>query len=43
MPAFGDACSDAEIASVANYIIARFGVKASELTAAQVAKLRGEE
>jgi mono/diheme cytochrome c family protein len=43
MPAFGDAYSDDEIASVANYITARFGVKASELTATQVAKLRGEE
>jgi len=43
MPAFGDAYSDAEIASVANYITARFGIKASELTATQVAKLRGEE
>jgi mono/diheme cytochrome c family protein len=43
MPAFGNAYSDAEIASVANYITARFGIKASELTAAQVAKLRSEE
>jgi mono/diheme cytochrome c family protein len=43
MPAFGDAYTDAEIASVANYVTARFGVKASELTATQVAKLRGEE
>jgi mono/diheme cytochrome c family protein len=43
MPAFGAAYSDAEIASVANYITARFGVKASELTAAQVEKLRREQ
>jgi mono/diheme cytochrome c family protein len=43
MPAFGNAYSDAEIASVANYVTARFGVKASEITATQVAKLRGEE
>jgi mono/diheme cytochrome c family protein len=43
MPAFGDTYSDAEIASVANYVTARFGVKPSELTATQVAKLRGEE
>src|SRR3984957_17224370 len=43
MPAFGSAYSDAEIAGVANYVTARFGVKASELTAAQVAKLREEE
>jgi mono/diheme cytochrome c family protein len=43
MPAFGSVYSDAEIASVANYVTSRFGVKASGLTAAQVAKLRGEE
>jgi mono/diheme cytochrome c family protein len=43
MPAFGDAYSDSEIASVANYITARFGAEASDLTATQVAKLRGEE
>ena len=43
MPAFGDSYSDAEIASVANYVTARFGVKASELTATQVAKLRRDE
>jgi mono/diheme cytochrome c family protein len=43
MPAFGDAYSDTEIASVANYVTARFGVKASELTATQVAKLRVEQ
>jgi mono/diheme cytochrome c family protein len=43
MPAFGAAYSDAEIASVANYITARFGVKASDLTATQVEKLRREE
>jgi mono/diheme cytochrome c family protein len=40
MPAFGAMYSDAEIASVANYVTARFGTKASELSAAQVAKLR---
>jgi len=43
MPAFGDSYSDAEIASVANYVTARFGVKASELTATQVATLRRDE
>jgi mono/diheme cytochrome c family protein len=43
MPAFGAAYSDAEIASVANYITARFGVKASDVTATQVEKLRREE
>jgi mono/diheme cytochrome c family protein len=40
MPPFGGTYSDAEIASVANYITARFGRKGSNLTAAQVAKLR---
>jgi mono/diheme cytochrome c family protein len=43
MPAFGDAYSDAEIASVANYVTARFGSKGSELSAAKVAKLRSED
>jgi mono/diheme cytochrome c family protein len=42
MPAFGSTYSDAEIASVANYVTARYGAKGSELTAAQVAKLRAE-
>jgi mono/diheme cytochrome c family protein len=40
MPAFGRAYSDAEIASVANYVTARFGAKGSDLTAAKVAELR---
>jgi mono/diheme cytochrome c family protein len=43
MPAFGEAYSDAEIASVANYVTARFGTKASELTAARIAKLRTQD
>ncbi len=43
MPAFGSTYSDAEIASVANYVTARFGAKGSELTAAEVAKLRNEQ
>ena len=40
MPAFGDAYSDEEIASVANYVTARFGAQSSALTAERVAKLR---
>ena len=40
MPAFGHAYSDDEIAAVANYVTARFGAKASSLTARDVAKLR---
>ncbi len=43
MPAFGSTYTDAEIASVANYVTARFGAKGSDLTAAEVAKLRSEE
>ncbi|HEV7633952.1 MAG TPA: cytochrome c [Bradyrhizobium sp.] len=40
MPAFGNAYSDAEISAVANYVTARFGSKASQLTAQDVADLR---
>jgi mono/diheme cytochrome c family protein len=40
MPAFGNAYSDAEIAAVANYVTARFGSKASQITAKDVAELR---
>jgi mono/diheme cytochrome c family protein len=40
MPAFGEAYSDAEIASLANYVTARFGDKASQLSAATIAKMR---
>jgi mono/diheme cytochrome c family protein len=43
MPAFGDAYSDAEIASLANYVTARFGIQGSDLTAANVAKLRTQD
>jgi mono/diheme cytochrome c family protein len=43
MPQFGDTYSDAEIASLANYVTARFGAKGSDLTAEQVAKLRSED
>jgi len=40
MPSFGHAHSDDEIAAVSNYVTARFGAKASSLTARDVAKLR---
>ena len=43
MPAFGSTYTDAEIASVANYVTARFGAKGSDLTAAKVAELRSED
>ncbi|CAN5476083.1 cytochrome c [soil metagenome] len=40
MPAFGAKLTDDEVALVANYVTARFGVAGSTLTAAAVAKLR---
>ncbi|SHN84553.1 c-type cytochrome [Bradyrhizobium erythrophlei] len=40
MPPFGNAYSDAEIAALANYVIGRFGTKASQVTAPDVAELR---
>jgi mono/diheme cytochrome c family protein len=43
MPAFGSTYSDAEIASVANYVTARFGAKGSDLSAGNVAKLRAAD
>jgi mono/diheme cytochrome c family protein len=42
MPGFGAAYSDEEIAAVANYVTTRFGSKASNLTAAEIAKMRRE-
>ncbi len=42
MPAFGDAYSNAEIASVANYVTGRFGSAPSRLTEKDVAGLRNE-
>lgn len=43
MPAFGAAYDDREIAAVANYVTARFGVTASTLTADDVRKLRAAD
>ncbi len=43
MPAFGTTYSNAEIASVANYVTARFGAAGSRLTAEQVAQMRAAE
>jgi mono/diheme cytochrome c family protein len=40
MPAFGDVLSDADVAAVANYVIARFGATPSAITAADVTSLR---
>jgi mono/diheme cytochrome c family protein len=42
MPSFGSAYTDAEIASVSNFVTARFGADASHVTPADVAKLRAE-
>lgn len=42
MPPFGSTYSDAEIASVANFVTARFGAKGSAITEKDVAKLRTE-
>ena len=40
MPAFGEGYSDDDIASVANYVTARFGAKGAHLTGKDVADLR---
>jgi mono/diheme cytochrome c family protein len=42
MPPFGSAYSDAELAAVANYVIARFGGKTGRVTREDVAKRRQE-
>jgi mono/diheme cytochrome c family protein len=43
MPAFGGAYSNAEIASLANYVTARFGAQPSAVTAEHIATLRAED
>ncbi len=40
MPAFGEGYSDDDIASVANYVTARFGAEGAHLTGKDVADLR---
>ncbi len=42
MPAFGGAYSDDEISAVVNYVTARFGGKGSQITASDIAALRGQ-
>jgi mono/diheme cytochrome c family protein len=42
MPAFGTAYSDEEIASLANYVTARFGAQPSAVTAQNIAALRAQ-
>jgi mono/diheme cytochrome c family protein len=43
MPAFGSAYSDTEIASLANYVTARFGAQPSAVTAENIAALRTQD
>ncbi len=43
MPSFGHAFSDTEVAAVANYVTARFGARASSITAREVSTLRQAE
>jgi mono/diheme cytochrome c family protein len=43
MPAFGTTYSDLEIAGLANFVTARFGATASQLTAARVATMRAAD
>jgi mono/diheme cytochrome c family protein len=40
MPAFGGAYSDAEVAALANYVVAHFGGKQGSVTPEEVAKRR---
>jgi mono/diheme cytochrome c family protein len=42
MPGFGDAYSDEEIASLANYVTARFGAQPSAVTPQNIATLRAQ-
>jgi mono/diheme cytochrome c family protein len=42
MPGFGSAYSDVEIASLANYVTARFGAQPSAVTAQNIATLRAQ-
>ena len=42
MPAFGSAYSDEEIASLANYVTARFGAQPSTVTSQNIATLRAQ-
>ena len=43
MPSFGSAYSDEEIASLANYVTARFGAHPSSVTADKIATLRAQQ
>lgn len=43
MPAFGDTYTNDEVASIANFVTARYGAQPSELTAERVARLRQQD
>jgi mono/diheme cytochrome c family protein len=43
MPSFDSVFSDADVAALANYVTARFGVKSAQLNASAVAKLRAAD
>jgi mono/diheme cytochrome c family protein len=43
MPAFGSTYSDSEVASVANYVTARFGAEGSALSAKDIEKMRAAQ
>jgi len=43
MPAFGSTYSDSEVASVANYVTARFGAEGSALSAKDIQKMRAAQ
>jgi cytochrome c553 len=43
MPAFDTVFSDADIAALANYVTARFGVESNRLNASDIAKLRSAD
>jgi mono/diheme cytochrome c family protein len=43
MPSFDGIFSDADIAAVANYVTARFGVKSARLNPSDIAQLRSAD
>jgi mono/diheme cytochrome c family protein len=42
MPGFKDIYQDAEVAALANYVLAHFGSKEGQVTAEQVARRRAD-
>jgi mono/diheme cytochrome c family protein len=43
MPAFGETYTNDQVASVANFVVARYGARGATLTAERVARLREED